>query len=244
VMEYLNALETPAEKFDSELGTESRDIAALVQTWCPDVAEYLDSRRHRVQGSPLRRSIDQLWRALVDIFSLDEVPTHPRFKYLAHLASELRGQTVVTLNYDDALEHMKGWAMTFRIISAPYPEPAVLGDPLTRPLRLIKLHGSLDWSRDNATGDVSSLPPTVSFRRSVADLGGHDQCSSAPTREVRRRGYSDDPLRNAQSVIRSAHGWPAGRTDGLLLKMSLAYATGQSCCCRPHSGQLWQPRHR
>ena len=39
VMEYLNALETPAEKFDSELGTESRDIAALVQTWCPDVAD-------------------------------------------------------------------------------------------------------------------------------------------------------------------------------------------------------------
>lgn len=164
VMEFLSALEAPNERFDTALGNESRDIAAIVQAWCPEVAEYLYSGQRRVQGSPLRRTIDQLWRALVDIFSLNAAPTHPKFKYLADLASDLRGQTVVTLNYDDALEHMQGWAMTFRIISAPYPEAVVAGDPLTRPLRLIKLHGSLDWSRDNATGDVCPLSPTVSFR--------------------------------------------------------------------------------
>jgi NAD-dependent SIR2 family protein deacetylase len=172
-MEFLNALEMPAERLDTGLGNESRDIAALVQTWCPDVAEYLDIRRHRVQGSPLQRIIDQLWRALVDVFSLNEAPVQPRFKYLADLVSEMRGQTVVTLNYDDALEHMHGWAMTFRIVSAPYPEPAVPDDPLTKPLRLIKLHGSVNWSRDNATGDVSPMQPTVSFRYTREAWEGH-----------------------------------------------------------------------
>jgi NAD-dependent SIR2 family protein deacetylase len=172
-MEFLNALEMPAERLDTGLGNESRDIAALVQTWCPDVAEYLDIRRHRVQGSPLHRIIDQLWRALVDVFSLNEAPVQPRFKYLADLVSEMRGQTVVTLNYDDALEHMHGWAMTFRIVSAPYPESAVPDDPLTKPLRLIKLHGSVDWSRDNATGDVSPMLPTVSFRYTREAWEGH-----------------------------------------------------------------------
>jgi NAD-dependent SIR2 family protein deacetylase len=173
VMEFLSALDTRAEQFDAGLSNESRDIAAIVQTWCPDIAEYLDSRRHRIQGSPLQRAIDQLWHALVDIYSLGEAPNQPKFKYLAALASELRGQAIVTLNYDDALEHMQSWVMSFRIVSAPDPEPAVPGDPLTRPLRLIKLHGSLDWSRDNATGDVSPLPPTVSFRHTAEAWVGH-----------------------------------------------------------------------
>lgn len=173
VMEFLSALEAPSERFDTALGNESRDIAAIVQAWCPDVAEYLDSGQRRVQGSPLRRTIDQLWRALVDIFSLNEAPTQPKFKYLADLASDLRGQTIVTLNYDDALEHMQGWAMTFRIISGPYPEAVVDGDRLTRPLRLIKLHGSLDWSRDDDTGDVWPLSPTVSFRHTPEAWDAH-----------------------------------------------------------------------
>jgi hypothetical protein len=173
VMEFLSALETPNERFDTALGNESRDLAAIVQAWCPEVAEYLDSGQHRVQGSPLQRTIDQLWRALVNIFSLNEAPTQPKFKYLADLTSDLRGQTVVTLNYDDALEHMQGWAMTFRIISTPYPEAAVAGDLLTTPLRLIKLHGSLDWSRDNASGDVWPLSPAVSFRHTPEAWDGH-----------------------------------------------------------------------
>ncbi len=44
----------------------------------------------------------------------------------------------------------------------------------------------------------------------VADLGGRGQCRSAPTREVHRRGYSrgysDDPLRNAQNIIPRVRG--------------------------------------
>jgi hypothetical protein len=171
VMEFLRTMESPTGT--SALGNEARDVAALVATWHQDVIEYLNSRRHAVQGSPLQRAINQLWRELVAIFSLSESPIQEKFKYLAHLASQLRGQTVVTLNYDDALEHMSGWAMTFRIVSSPYPEPVGEGAPLTRPLRLIKLHGSLDWSRDDVTGDIFQLPPIASFRHSNECWEGH-----------------------------------------------------------------------
>jgi hypothetical protein len=47
-----------------------------------------------------------------------------------------------------------------------------------------------------------------------------------------------DPLATMPSSPDSVGGTPAAGTDwGLFLKMSLAFATGQCCCCRPHSGQ-------
>lgn len=175
VMEFLRAMETPTGTFDTASGNESRDTAALVETWHRDVAEYLNSRRHSVQGSPLQRIIDQLWRALVEIFSLNAPPVDPRFDYLSDLASLMRGQTIVTLNYDDVLEHMPGRAMTYRVDSCPYPGqiPMESLNPVNRPLRLVKLHGSLDWRRNNVTGDVQLAQPGFSFRYNDEAWDGH-----------------------------------------------------------------------
>lgn len=60
---------------------------------------------------------------------------------------------------------MPGRAFTFRIDSAPYAELGHLAnsDPLTRPLRLIKLHSSLDWRQSKTTGKVEVAPPGVSY---------------------------------------------------------------------------------
>lgn len=176
VMEFLGALETRNGSFDTALGNEAGDIAALVETWHRDVADYLNSRRVAVQGSPLQRTIQQLFRALVEIFSINAPPVDPRFDYLFELASSMRGQTIVTLNYDDALEHMPGRALTFRIDSNPYPELTQAAEslhPLTRPLRLVKLHGSLDWRRNDSTGDVQSMAPGFSFHYNNEAWDGH-----------------------------------------------------------------------
>ncbi len=172
VLEFLNALETPGEPFVTSLGNESHDISALVEQWHPDIAEYLEIGRYRLQGAPLQRTVDRLWHELVDIFSLKEPPTEPKFDYLRHLASKMRGQTIVTLNYDDALEHMS-YARTYRIDSGPFPQPRATDDPLTAPLRLVKLHGSIDWSRENGTGDVVPLSPLRSFHHSFEVGEGH-----------------------------------------------------------------------
>jgi hypothetical protein len=173
VLEFLSALDSPSESFDTSLGNESRDIAALVEAWHPDIAEYLASGRNRVQGSPLQRTIDKLWRMLDNIFHLNEATARPKFDYLRHLVSQMRGQTVVTLNYDDALEHM-AYATTFQIDSNPIPRLArTTANPLNAPLRLVKLHGSMDWSRDNITGDTVALSPPHSFRHSPELWEGH-----------------------------------------------------------------------
>ncbi len=69
------------------------------------------------------------------------------------------------MNYDDTLEHMPGRAYTFQIDSGPYPELGHFADVTiqTRPLRLIKLHGSLDWLQSKTTGNVEVALPGVSY---------------------------------------------------------------------------------
>jgi hypothetical protein len=165
VIQFLGALESPRSSVDDAMGQEATDIAVLVDRWHPAIEEFLGGQPHRVAGSAVTRLIDQLWRALKDIFSIKDPPVDPKFDYLADLASRMRGQTIVTLNYDDALEHMPERAFTFRIDSAPYPELGHLAnvDVRTRPLRLIKLHGSLDWRQSKTTGNVEVAAPGVSY---------------------------------------------------------------------------------
>jgi hypothetical protein len=173
VMEFLSALETSNRVANSPRRQEASDIAALIGTWHPDIDEYLDSRRRIVRGSTLQRAIDQLWNELVDIFTMNAAPVDPRFNYLADLASCMRGQTIVTLNYDDALEHMPGRAMTFQIDSSPTARPIAPGFSANAVLRLIKLHGSLDWRRNNSTGDVEAMPYPWSYRNDPEAWNGH-----------------------------------------------------------------------
>lgn len=173
VMEFLSALETPGGGLVQSRQHEAADIAALIGTWHRDIDEYLNSRRRNVRGSALQRAIDQLWKELVDIFSMNAPPVDPRFDYLADLASSMRGQTIVTLNYDDALEHMPGRAMTFQIDSSPTARPVAPGFPANAVLRLIKLHGSLVWRRDNSTGDVEAMPYPWSYRNDPEAWNGH-----------------------------------------------------------------------
>jgi hypothetical protein len=153
---------------------EVSDIAALVDSWHPDVEEYLTSRHRSVRGSASQRVIDQLWDALADIYSLAIPPVDKRLDYLQDLVVSMRGQTIVTLNYDDALEHVMGRAFTFRIDNAPYPQPLAQGIERKDVLRLIRLHGSLNWRRDNTTGSVDVIPvPTLSFRNDPGYWHGH-----------------------------------------------------------------------
>jgi hypothetical protein len=174
VLEFLNALELPDRAYEQARGLEASDIAAMVDSWHPDVAEYLTSRHRSVRGSASQRVIDQLWDALVDIFSLAMAPVDKRLDYLQDLVVSMRGQTIVTLNYDDALEHVMGRAFTFRIDNAPYPQPLAQGIERKDVLRLIRLHGSLNWRRDNTTGSVDVIPvPTLSFRNDPGYWHGH-----------------------------------------------------------------------
>jgi hypothetical protein len=173
VMEFLSALETSGGPPEQSRHHEAADIAALIGTWHPDIDEYLNSRRRNVRGSALQRAIDQLWKELVDIFTMNAAPIDPRFDYLAVLASCMRGQAIVTLNYDDALDHMPGRAMTFQIDSSPTARPVAPGFPANAVLRLIKLHGSLDWRRDNSTGDVEAMPYPWSYRNDPEAWNGY-----------------------------------------------------------------------
>jgi NAD-dependent SIR2 family protein deacetylase len=171
VIQFLGVLESPQRVVDEALGYEAADVAALVAHWQPAIEEFLGSQLYRVSGSAVARLIDQLWRTLQDIFTMKDPPVDPKFDYLADLASRMRGQTIVTLNYDDTLEHMPGRAFTFRIDSAPFPELGHFADVnvLTRPLRLVKLHGSLDWCQSRTSGNVEVAGHGVSFWRNDAN---------------------------------------------------------------------------
>lgn len=153
VLEFMAVLEAPGKASRAD---EALDMVPLVQTWHPDVAAYLAASRHLVSGGAAQRVLEQLWRELKNILSMKEPPANPRFQYLADLVSSMRGQTIVTLNYDDTIERMPGRAYTFRVDSSPEPHETDLHSIpwQNRPLRLIKLHGSLEWRESKTTGVV------------------------------------------------------------------------------------------
>jgi hypothetical protein len=135
------------------------DVALLVASWKESIEKYLAAQRSAVQGSATGRLIDSLWDALFEILWIH--PGHPPdIRYLRWLLKSMQGGTIVTLNYDNALEVAAIQGAAQQVDIAPYPNPSTpipgITDRQNR-VRIIKLHGSLNWSTDPVTGAMTIL---------------------------------------------------------------------------------------
>jgi hypothetical protein len=159
VIQFLHALETKERPLDQRLSHDGLDIALLVAGWEQSVGEYLAAQRNSVQGSATGRLIDSLWDALFEILWLN-AGQPPDIGYLRWLLKSMQGGTIVTLNYDNGLEVAAIQPAAQPVDADPYPRPATavpgFPDPAHR-VRIIKLHGSLNWSTDPVTGTTTVL---------------------------------------------------------------------------------------
>jgi hypothetical protein len=159
VLEFLHAVETADRPDDRRPVTDSLDIARLVGSWDSSIEDYLDYQKDTVRGSPTGRVIDALWKALADIFLIPMLIGDRQLGYLFQLVSAMRGQTIVTLNYDNTIEVAMSQALTFSLDDGPYPRPPQSWFEPNKSLRLLRLHGSLQWRQDWRTGEIRVLMP-------------------------------------------------------------------------------------
>ncbi len=154
---FLHALETEGRPVDRRDVVESLDVARLVGSWRPDIAEFLAAEDHTVAGSITGEVIDSLWDELRNKLWIPPLPTRTSLHYLVDLVSAMRGQTVVTLNYDNALDCVGHFCLALGFDDGPTPRDwgaALPGQSRDNTLRIVRLHGSLAWRRDRASGDV------------------------------------------------------------------------------------------
>jgi hypothetical protein len=157
VIQFINTVETEARPRDTRLPHESLDIAVLVKSWKDELQHYLDDHRSTKQGSPTGLLIDALYDALWSILWISP-SDHPEVRYLRYLLLCMRAGTIVTLNYDNALEHAALAGVGLQLDVGPHPRDYTYPFPgrnRADTVRVIKLHGSLDWGTDRITGDVS-----------------------------------------------------------------------------------------
>jgi hypothetical protein len=175
VLEFLHAVETRGRPYDRRPVTDSPDVARLVKSWDSSIEEYLEYQKDTVRGGSTGRVIDGLWKALADIFLIPMLIEERQLGYLLQLVSAMRGQTIVTLNYDNAVEVAMSQAFAFSLDDDPRPRPTQPWFEPNRSLRLIRLHGSLQWRRERRTGEVRVLSSeeVANFTRDgVADWDG------------------------------------------------------------------------
>lgn len=175
VLEFLHVVETGGRPYDRRPVTDSPDVARLVKSWDSSIEEYLEYQKDTVRGGSTGRVIDGLWKALADIFLIPMLIGERQLGYLLQLVSAMRGQTIVTLNYDNAIEVAMSQAFAFSLDDDPRPRPTQPWFESNRSLRLIRLHGSLQWRRERRTGDVRVLSSdeVANFTRDgVADWDG------------------------------------------------------------------------
>jgi hypothetical protein len=157
IIQFINTVETEWRPRDTRFRHESLDIATLVERWRPDLQGYLDAHRTTTQGSPTGHLIDALYEALWDILWLR--PLHQAdLRYLGYLLKSMCGGTIVTLNYDNTLERTRQAGGGFQLDAGPYPHDYSIPMPAwdrADSVRVIKLHGSLAWTTDPITGQVS-----------------------------------------------------------------------------------------
>jgi hypothetical protein len=158
VIQFINTVETRNRPHETRLLHESLDIADLVEFWKEPLQTYFNNQRHTTQGTRTGLLIDALLTALWDILWLPWDQTRD-LRYLQYLLMSMRGGTIVSLNYDNALEQASLTMSNVQLDAGPYPRtslPAPSWDA-ENIVRLIKLHGSLGWIMDPATGDVTEL---------------------------------------------------------------------------------------
>lgn len=174
VVELIHSVETERRPTERRSYSEQIDVARLVELWIPKLHDYFASQSSVRVGSPSGSVLDNLWSALLSLLWLTpNAKQDPR--YLAWMLKSLKGGTVVTINYDNALEWTAtsgafipvhgGFApldRTRQIPGWPHNEDAV---------RIVKLHGSLEWARNPRTGDVRLVgPEEIIMRRNQRDL--------------------------------------------------------------------------
>jgi hypothetical protein len=161
VIQFINTVETEWRPQDTRLRHESLDIAVLVASWKDELQHYLTDQRSTTQGTPTGLLIDALYDALWSILWL--YPSdQPDVRYLRYLLLSMRGGTIVTLNYDNALEQASLSGTGRQLDAGPYPKDYSIPMPgwdRANVVRVIKLHGSLGWKTDPRTGHVSDQDP-------------------------------------------------------------------------------------
>jgi hypothetical protein len=170
VVQFIHTLETTGRPLDLRVRDEGLDIARLVKEWQPELQTYLEGQVHVERGSPTGRLIDVLWDVLWDILWLAPNQT-PDLNYLGWLLMTMRGGTIVTLNYDNCLEQTALYGSALQLDTGPYPRPRdvdVPGYSGATAIRVVKLHGSLNWTTDAETGYVSELVDNEVFAHRLA----------------------------------------------------------------------------
>ena len=157
VLAFLHAVETEGRPADMRHVVEPIEMRRLVNKWHPDIEEYLIGEEGTVSGSVTGQVIDQLWAELLELLWLRHGVGDPDLRYLVDLLGAMRGQTIVTLNYDNALQHVSSYGMAYTVDDAPYPHDWSIPTPgygKDHYVRLICLHGALNWRRNSLTGDI------------------------------------------------------------------------------------------
>lgn len=179
LLTFLHAVETVDRPVDTRQVIEPIEVSALIREWHPDIQSYLDEQRQTAAGSPTGLAIDQLWMVLLEVLAPPTPPADPDHSYLRDLVSAMRGQTIVTLNYDNLLQHVRSFALTVSLDDGPEPPDwsiPLSGRNQNQTVRVIPLHGSLAWRRNAGTGDVRVAQPDEldAFRCQGAAAWGRD----------------------------------------------------------------------
>lgn len=162
VIEFIHSVETEFRPEEQRSVHESVSIARLVKQWRDPLQEYFDAQRNVVSGTPTGDLIDSLRKALRQLLWLAPMDQHD-LTYLRDLILAMKGSTICTLNYDNTIEKIATFG-TFQVEADPYPwdQSQLIPGMAAREntIRLIKLHGSLDWST-GPDGVVQRLIPDI-----------------------------------------------------------------------------------
>lgn len=233
VIEFIHSIETLNRPADQRsVYAESVDIAQLVKQWGDGLSDYFVAQNATVQGSPSGRLIDELYSALGELLWI-QPDARPDCRYLAWLLKSMKGGTIVTLNYDNSLEYtasnVGAYIPTDFGISPVDRTKEIPGQPHRGDaVRVIKLHGSLDWTTDAETGTVSQLDQkALTMQRHIREKGGTRP--QAPGiifgagNKLRPEGpYLDlyiefkERLANARRLIVIGYGWRDAHVNELI----------------------------
>jgi hypothetical protein len=174
VVELLHSIETEGRPTERRSSSEQVDVARLVEKWIPKLDDYFASQSSVRFGTPSGSVIDNLWSALLHLLWLEPNGTEdPR--YLAWMLKSLKGGTVISINYDNALK----WTSTRGVWIPIHEKVAPLDRARLIPgwphnedaVRIVRLHGSLEWARNPHTGDVRLVgPDEIVMRQNQHDL--------------------------------------------------------------------------
>lgn len=174
MVELVHSIETEGRPAERRSSSEQVDVSRLVEKWIPKLDDYFASQASVRVGTPSGSVIDNLWSALLHLLWLGpNAKEDPR--YLAWMLKSLKGGTVITINYDNALEWTTTRGVWIPIHGGVLPldrARQIPGWPHNEDaVRIVKLHGALEWARNPHTGDVRHIgPDEIVIRQNQRDL--------------------------------------------------------------------------